>query len=55
MICLNCSRLFDSPKTIHTTYEAMYGVGGEFGSRTPCTIEVCPYCGDEDIEEEEEE
>lgn len=53
--CSNCNHEFDQPKEIHTTYESLYGVGSEFGSRTPCTIEVCPHCGDDEIDEIEEE
>lgn len=55
MICRNCHKEFDRPKLRKTTYEALYGVAGEFGSRTPVTIEICPYCGDDDIEDESNE
>ena len=47
--CSDCERVFDNPKEIHTIYEALYGVSGEFGSRTPCTYEVCPHCGCDDF------
>jgi hypothetical protein len=53
--CDYCRREFDEPKTIHTTYESLYGVSGLFGNSTPCSYDVCPYCGDEDIEEVEED
>lgn len=55
MICYECDMKFETPKEVHTTYESLYGVSRDFGSRTPCTLEVCPYCGSDDIEEEEEE
>ena len=55
MICRNCHKEFDRPKLCKTTSEAMYGVAGDFGSRTPVTIEVCPYCDDDDIEDGEKD
>lgn len=60
--CLNCRYEFDEPDEIHTSYEAYYGVASDFGSRTSLTLEVCPRCESDDIdevddvyEEEEEE
>lgn len=55
MICNNCHKTFESPRTRQTTYESYYGVSSQMSSRTPLTLELCPYCGDDDIEEEEEE
>lgn len=56
--CDNCRRTFEEPEECETTYEDMYGVAGQFGSSTPCTVYVCPYCGDdgylEELEDEEE-
>lgn len=54
-ICENCGQDFDSPDEIETTYEAYYGVGSEFGSRTPMTLLVCPYCREETIVEDDED
>lgn len=54
MVCMNCGKTFDGAKVIKTTEEAYYGVGGTFGSRTPLTIEVCPYCDSEDVGEEDD-
>lgn len=60
--CLNCRCEFDEPDVIHTSYEVYYGVASDFGSRTSLTLEVCPRCESDDIdevddiyEEEEEE
>ena len=55
MKCNNCNKTFETPRTIKTTYESYYGVAGELSSKTPITIETCPYCGDEDIVEDEDE
>lgn len=55
MKCNNCCKTFEIPRTRKTTYENYYGVESEFRNKTPLIIEMCPYCGDEDIEEEIEE
>lgn len=55
MICNDCGETFMKPDVIRTTYESYYGVEGEFPNSTPCTLEVCPYCGSEDIDEEDED
>lgn len=49
--CYNCGEDFSDPSTEHTTYERYYGVSGEFGNHTPISLEVCPYCGSDEIEE----
>ena len=55
MKCFICNKLFDEPELKNTTYESYYGVAGELSSRTPITIELCPYCGSEEIAESSEE
>lgn len=55
MKCNNCNKTFETPRTKKTTYESYYGVAGELSSKTLITIETCPYCGDEDIVEEDED
>jgi hypothetical protein len=41
--------------TFYTTYETFYGIGDMFANSTPLELLVCPHCGDEDIQEAEEE
>lgn len=54
MKCNDCNRSFDEPNEKETTYENYYGVSSEFSDSTPLTIEVCPYCGSDDIEEDKD-
>lgn len=51
--CDNCRRTFDEPDEEHTTYEDYCGVRSLFPNTTPMTLYVCPYCGSEDIEEQQ--
>ena len=51
--CDNCRQTFDEPEEEHTTYEHYYGVSSLFPNSTPMTLYVCPYCGSDDIEEQE--
>ena len=53
--CLNCGAIFEKPHIKKTSYEAYYGVWGMFPNRTPLTLEVCPCCYDEEIEEYNED
>lgn len=53
--CNNCECTFEEPMTFYTTYETFYGIGDMFASSTPLELLVCPHCGDEDIQEAEEE
>ena len=53
MICKSCYSRFSEPKSIRTSYEDYYGIEGR--GRTYLHLEVCPYCGDDAIDEEEEE
>lgn len=55
MKCNDCDKTFNEPDTFKTSYESYYGVSGEFVDSTPLTIEVCPYCGSDDIVEEPDE
>lgn len=51
--CDNCSKIFheDDASTVRTSYESYYGVSHLFPNSTPLSYYVCPYCGDESIEE----
>lgn len=52
--CPNCGEDFDEPHERRTTYESEYGVAHLFGgNNTPCIVYACPYCHNEDIEENE--
>lgn len=53
--CNNCGNTFDEPSEVKTTYESYYGVSDLFPNSTPLILKVCPYCGDEDIDEFVEE
>ena len=53
--CDNCSRKFDYPKEIVTTYEDFVGVSSMFPTRTPLLVDVCPFCKSDEIYIEEEE
>lgn len=53
--CPYCKHEFEEPRYIHTTYENYYGVSGLFGNSTSLTIQVCPYCKEEDFEEFDDE
>lgn len=53
--CNDCDSTFEEPRTKKTSYELFYGVSNEISSNTPLLLEVCPYCGSDDIEESEEE
>lgn len=52
--CSICKKKFEEPKKINTTYESYYGVASDFQSYTPLTLEVCPFCSCEEINEIEE-
>lgn len=49
--CLNCGEEFYEPDGIRTTYEAYYGVASDFPNHTSMTLEVCPSCKSDDIDE----
>lgn len=54
-ICNECGERFDEPEIESTTYEDYYGVGSEFIGKTHLEVEICPYCGSEDIDEVDDE
>ena len=54
-ICDNCNAEFDEPEEEMESYESYYGVSSMFPDRHYFTMQVCPCCGSEDIEEREEE
>ena len=54
-ICDNCGAEFDAPDEKMESYESYYGVGSMFSDRHYFTLQVCPNCGSEDIEEREED
>lgn len=49
--CLDCGEVFDEADEMYTTYEAYYGVASDFPDRTPLTLEVCPRCKSDEIDE----
>lgn len=53
--CNECLEIFEIPNVYYTSYESYYGVGNLFPNSTPLTLELCPCCGEENIEEIEEE
>lgn len=57
--CNNCDEHFVEPSVLETSYESFYGIETFFNGSTPLSLDVCPYCGDEDIieilEKEEED
>ena len=53
--CFNCNEDFYEPGKVHTTYERFYGGCEDWGSVTPMTIDVCPYCGSDEFEEEDDD
>lgn len=55
LICNNCEKTFEEPKTIMTTYEKYFGVGDQFGNHHSLEIYCCPFCRSEDFEDYEVE
>lgn len=53
--CNDCGEYFEEADEIRTSYEAYYGVASDFPDRHPMTLEVCPNCHSDDIEEADEE
>lgn len=51
--CADCGYVFEEPRTIETTYEDYLAC--PIPGHTPLTLTVCPHCGDEGIEEFNEE
>lgn len=49
--CLDCGEVFDEADELYTTYESYYGVASDFPDRTPLTLEVCPRCESDQIDE----
>lgn len=54
-ICNNCEHEFDNPIVKNTTYESFYGVAGMFPNSTPMELYLCPWCGSDDFELNDEE
>lgn len=54
-ICNECGENFDEPEIESTTYEDYYGVGSDFIGKNYLEVEICPYCGSEDIDEVDDE
>lgn len=48
--CRDCKKEFEEPNIKKTTYELYYGVASEFPNHTPLELEVCPFCGSDNIE-----
>lgn len=55
--CWNCREIFDDDEIryVEVCWEDYYGVGGMFPDRHYGQIAVCPYCGNDEIEEFNEE
>lgn len=49
--CNNCNNIFKEPDETNVWLEDMYGVTGEFPTRTIQATCCCPYCNSLDIEE----
>jgi len=51
--CENCELYFEEEELeVETTsYENLYGVGGEFQDSHKCQYYKCPCCGGDDLEE----
>ena len=49
--CDSCGEWFDEPLERRSSIEVEYGVSSFFGDSHSCTIDCCPYCDSEDIEE----
>lgn len=52
-ICCNCEKKFLEPRTKETTYEAYLGVS--VPTHTYLLLELCPFCGSDEIEERNED
>ena len=50
-ICNKCNKEFETPLKKEVTFEDYYGVSNLMTGRTHTTIEYCPYCKDDDVEE----
>ena len=53
--CEVCGKEFEEPKWKRICFEQEYGVSNLFDSRTYTNVQVCPHCGESEIEEIEEE
>ena len=53
--CYNCKAEFDESDVELTSYEDYYGVSSMFRDRHYFSLEVCPNCRSEDIEEIDDE
>lgn len=55
--CNNCGKYFTEDEIDYkdVDLENLYGVGGEFDRHTKGTVALCPYCGEDAIEEVYEE
>ena len=51
--CLNCRKTFSEPEQKKTTYESYFGVSSLFPTGNVMYVRCCPYCGSDDIEEEQ--
>lgn len=49
--CNNCDEQFEEPKINKIIFEEYYGVSNLFPDRHKVDLEVCPNCGDDNIEE----
>lgn len=49
--CWNCGTKFEEPDKVERFAEDYFGVGSMFDSKSTITIQECPNCGSDDIEE----
>lgn len=49
--CMDCGEQDFDPVTRYTSYESYYGVSCLFSNSTPLQIDVCPFCGSDNIEQ----
>lgn len=49
--CRTCKREFEEPEVERESFEMFYGVSHLFPTQNYFDHEICPLCGDDDIEE----
>lgn len=49
--CPNCGKEFEEPSIRITSYEDYFGIW--YPDRHELILNICPYCGSEEIEDEE--
>lgn len=49
--CCKCYEMFEEPETKNIISEEYLGINHLFPNQTRMNVDICPSCGDEDIEE----